>query len=483
MGAWKGITSRARHGRWGLVGLIAALLGPGSLIVRADALPAVVLNEVFYDAVGDDGDQEWVELFSVASEPVDLSGWKVERGGTTFTVVFTFPAGTTLVPGQFLLLGEPGVAGATFVADLSFQNGGEASDGVRLVDAEGRVVDVVLYDSPNANGLPDESGAPGSSFAPDVQAGQSLARVPDGRDTNVSAADFTGAATPTPGAPNAASAASSPTPSSSPRPELSGIVVTEVLPNPTGDDAAGEFIELQNTGGSSVDLGGAHLDDAEGGSAVYTIPNGTVLAPGAYRAFMRGDTKLALNNEGDSARLLGADGLVVSVLTYPRVPREGVAWVRQANSSGVWTRTVTPGVANVLSPIDDEEKDGGSSPTPKATAKAASPSPTATPRASPPVRGAVAGATGTPSSARSAPQGTTSAPSPVLAIREGRRAASGARGQSETSPEPTSSPTPSPTAAPVTTPPPSQRLPVSTMLAWAAAGVLGVVHLFRRAGS
>lgn len=452
-----------------------ALGAVGAPAAAADSA-AVVINELFYDAVGDDGDQEWVEIFNQSADPVDLSGWRLERGGTAFANAFTFPAGAVIVPGEFLLVGEPAVPDARYRADLNFQNGGEASDGARLVNGEERVIDVVLYDSPNTSNLPDESGSPGTSFAPDVSAGHSLARVPDGADTNASAADFLDAATPTPGAPNTAAATSSPTPGGSPPPEFGGLVVTEVLPNPTGDDAAGEFIELHNAGGSSVNLGGAQLDDAEGGSAAYTMPSGTMLAPGAYRAFSRGDTKLALNNEGDSARLLAQDGSVVSSLTYPKVPREGVAWARQSDGTATWTATVTPGAANVFTPLSGDEK-VEVSPTPRASPKAgASASPTAGRSTASPAAARIAGtATG-----RSSPPAVSPPATPRARISE--RTIRNAAEETATAPAETASPA-SPSVAPTPSPagnPKPKRWSVSAILAWGLAGALGLIHLVRR---
>ena len=59
--------------------------------------------------------------------------------------------GSVVPAGGYLLL-APG----TFSS--SFQNGGNATDGVRVVDAAGAVIDTVWYDDPNTNGLLDDLG-------------------------------------------------------------------------------------------------------------------------------------------------------------------------------------------------------------------------------------------------------------------------------------------------------------------------------------
>jgi len=82
------------------------------------------------------------------------------------------------------------------------QNGGSETDGVRYISPDGTYTDTVLYDSPNTNHLTEDTGNPGNTFAPDVSAGFSLARVADGLDTNNCEDDFIAEANPTPGYPN-----------------------------------------------------------------------------------------------------------------------------------------------------------------------------------------------------------------------------------------------------------------------------------------
>lgn len=158
-----------------------------------------------------------------------------------------------------------------------------------------------------------------------------------------------------------------------PRPSPTGVVVNEALPDPTGSDTAGEFLELFNTTSSPVDLGGAQLDDADGGSAPYVIPDGTALAGGAYLSFPRSETGLALNNDGDRARLLAPDGTLVSELTFGSSPAEGAAWARRTDGSADWTTTPTAGGTNLFTPLLTAEPEGGTVPS----------SPTPTPRTSP----------------------------------------------------------------------------------------------------
>jgi lamin tail-like protein len=366
---------------------------------------SVVLNEVYYDAPGSDTGNEWVELLNAGGATVDLAGWKIDRGGTTFSAVFTFPDGAGIAPGAYLLVGEAAVSGAAFTGTFAFQNGGEATDGIRLVDRSGAVVDVVLYDEPNTNGLPDRSGNAGTSFAPDVAEGHSLARLPNGSGA------FADAKPVTPGAENAdggavvESVAPSPTAAADVA-SAAGVVVNEVLPNPAGADEEGEFVELWNSGSATANLSGFSVDDADGGSPPHAFPSGTTVAAKGFFVLRRPETHLAFNNDADHARLLRPDTSVQHELVFDDAPSgEGHAFARKSNGSAAWTDTPTPGVENRFT---------SAAPAVKAAAKTATavpskpPSSPTTLRASPvagSVRGVSEGSRSVSEAARAAPSG------------------------------------------------------------------------------
>ncbi|MBW6513487.1 MAG: lamin tail domain-containing protein [Candidatus Syntrophosphaera sp.] len=161
----------------------------------------VVINEVCYDPRGADTGHEWIELFNAGSADENLEGALILRGGSSFSLVFEIPH-FILRPGRYILIGEAQVANAIFITPLAFQNGGAETDGIRYVSPDGLYTDTVLYDSPNTNGLPDDTGMAGTSFAPDVAEGWSLARRWDGLDTDDCEADFIAEPDPTPGLPN-----------------------------------------------------------------------------------------------------------------------------------------------------------------------------------------------------------------------------------------------------------------------------------------
>ncbi|MCB1097842.1 MAG: lamin tail domain-containing protein, partial [Verrucomicrobiae bacterium] len=76
------------------LGLLSLVLCP---LLRAD----VVINEIHYEPGDDDGAVEFVELFNSGGAPVDLSGWMLADA-----VEYTFPAGTAIDAGGFVVVAE-----------------------------------------------------------------------------------------------------------------------------------------------------------------------------------------------------------------------------------------------------------------------------------------------------------------------------------------------------------------------------------------
>ena len=120
------------------------------------------------------------------------------------------PAGTSLEPGAFYLIGESDVpsefADLTLDSNLSLGNASTGVDGVRLINCLGAIEDTLLYGDlmaipDDGEGLLDDQG--GESFAIFPDSGLTVGRTPDGVDTDFNTSDFSTNLTPTPRAPNA----------------------------------------------------------------------------------------------------------------------------------------------------------------------------------------------------------------------------------------------------------------------------------------
>ena len=231
----------------------------------------VRINELLPDPDGADEGNEWIELYG--AQLVALDGWRIEWGTSEFGSGFDFPAGTTIGPGSFLVVG--GSADADLAAPLALGNAGSSSDAVRLRHCGGGVADTVVYGAGNADGWIDDEGVEATSTAPAPIDGLAIARRSDGVDSDVCGADFALAA-PTPGAANAAAALCMP----------GGLTVkvNELLPDPEGTDDGAEWIELYNAGASSQSLDGWSIEIAKSDwtDFAYTVPAGVAIAAGAF---------------------------------------------------------------------------------------------------------------------------------------------------------------------------------------------------------
>jgi len=182
-----------------------ATAGSGGTGGQAQCDPSgdVVLNELVPNPAGSDAGNEWVELYNKDSSSVDISGWQLEAGTSSYSVRFTLPASTTIAPQAYIVIGGPAVAFADHNAAsaLTMGNATSSSDAARLLNCVGTPIDTVVYGSPNSDNWDDDSGGAATSLGPTPGSGESLARTPNGADTDQSAADFT-STTSTPGTTN-----------------------------------------------------------------------------------------------------------------------------------------------------------------------------------------------------------------------------------------------------------------------------------------
>lgn len=125
--------------------------------------------------------------------------------------------------------------------------------------------------------------------------------------------------------------------------------LSELVPNPKGSDDA-EYIELYNAGLQPLSLLGLLIDDMDGGSKPYALPDISIPALGYYIVH-RKDSGIALNNSGDSVRFLSIDGKVLYELVYEG-SIEGAAYVPDELGNWMWSMSPSPGSINILDEAD-----------------------------------------------------------------------------------------------------------------------------------
>lgn len=223
---------------------------------------AVLINEFVYDPQGADTGNEWIELYNTAPSTVSLEGWTIQTDDNAFPGSVKASLCGSIAPRSFYLIKESETAASTAsTADLisgtiAMGNAGSKSDGLQLLDAQGRILDRVVYGTPDSDGLCEGS----CSTAPKASNGASVARSSPGASSFISVPAQ--AVTPAGGGGTSCLSRSCP--------PGSGLILgflEEVAPSiPSGD-----FAEIFLTG--ATDLCGAGL--REGDTLIKTFPSAT----------------------------------------------------------------------------------------------------------------------------------------------------------------------------------------------------------------
>ena len=90
-----------------------------------------------------------------------------------------------------------------------------------------------------------------------------------------------------------------------------------LLPDPVGDDLAGERITFRNVTDEDISLEGWQVRDIAGNT--WSLDALRSLAPGQTKALLRNGQAMALNNSGDRVELVAPDGTVVQQFEYGEV--------------------------------------------------------------------------------------------------------------------------------------------------------------------
>ncbi|MBP7829188.1 MAG: lamin tail domain-containing protein [Kiritimatiellae bacterium] len=235
-----------------------------------NAAAALVITELNYNpyartaveiaaGVTDDQNLEFLELHNAGSTPLALEGYRFTAG-----ITFTFPA-FTLGAGEYAVITSHSNSFRVRYTNAAIQvigqysgnlsNGGEA---LQLLNAAGQVFKAFTYD--DSGDWPGRADGKGSS----LEVLDPAASYDDPFNWR-SSSEYGGS-------PGAAGLGPD-----------NRVVVNEVLTHT--DPPLCDAIELVNTTESAIDIGGWYLTDTSDRYTKYQIPDGTVLAAGAYIAF------------------------------------------------------------------------------------------------------------------------------------------------------------------------------------------------------
>ncbi len=133
------------------------------------------------------------------------------------------------------------------------------------------------------------------------------------------------------------------------------LVISEILPNPTGADTGGEFIELYNPLDHEVSLANYVVKVGQSLETSFKFTHGETVPAAGYLVMKNSDYSFSLLNSTDLVALMTADGqLIDQILPYDN-PDDGLAWV-MIHGTWQYTNHPTPGGSNLLS-LDSVDSD------------------------------------------------------------------------------------------------------------------------------
>ena len=283
---------------------------------------AVVVNEVFPNPEGSDLETEFIELYNTTSNAIDLTGYKIADGATSFSLT------QKIEPFSFLTLyrkvthislnnsGEEVVkllSGTTIIDEMEFESEFEGQSLNRTENNEKKWSSTITPNAKNIISAVSES----SEIKNDEEKSTSTKKIVS---NNVS--------------------------STNEKEIAQYLQITEIFPAP--EKSNDEFIELYNLSSSTLDISGFQVDDEEGGSRPYTFPEDTEIGSHQFFAVKKTDSHLSLNNTEDSARLLSPNGEVLEEIRFDEV-QKNYSFALDENGEWQWTDDVTPGSANSIS--------------------------------------------------------------------------------------------------------------------------------------
>ncbi len=353
----------------------------------------IVINEVAWAGTNASGFHDWVELYNPNASAVDITGWTLFDASTGWAIPLsgTIPAGE-----YFLLANDPGI----FTDVTVDQNDGrlimiDTGNILRLFD-----LSQTLVDTANRNGGGWAAGSSSSLLkctmerasesVPDEDIGwftnNNIVRNGHDADNNPICGtpgeenwSYTVTATPRPTSTRTRTPTKTKTPTITRTPSrtrtpgpthkptitktrtpaplvISSVVINEFLTQPRSDwngdgtlDGGDAFVEIKNLSTVAVNVTNWYLDDQNGDSTPYYIPDLT-LQPGARAVFFTSQTRIVFSPAGDSVRLF-KPGARSDDFAYGPIKVPNQTWCRLpdgANDSWTFGCQPTPGGANHL---------------------------------------------------------------------------------------------------------------------------------------
>jgi len=336
----------------------------------------VIISEVM---LGQDGStkDEFVELYNPTEKDIDLEGWSLKKrtkSGNESNLVSASKFQGTIKAHSYFVITHPNYL-AIEKYDITYSGASYSiskDNSAILYNVDSEIVDALCWGSCDYE-------CPGERFEENPGNGESIAWKGEGGDGYMISND------PTPGKENGTGGSGQPQEicgnsileqeeecddgnnvegdgcSADCQIEQDGddgllknILINEVLPDPEGSDAEGEWIELFNNSQQELSLKDCYLIDEnlkdKGDPQKYFYFEDIVIEPLGFLVLDYKDTKISLNNTGDIIELYDRKGELLSGVYFGKSPYSDFSWARKEGMEYDWSPVPTPGKENFFPP-------------------------------------------------------------------------------------------------------------------------------------
>ena len=368
-----------------LVGVLVFICSVASSAPTHASSSSVVVSQLQTGGAGSGtASLEFVELYNNASVAVNVSNWCVKYSSasdlTTTTLACLAPPDQQtelfIEPQGYVTLASTAYESATgktwdyrFTATLSATSGH-----VRIFDASGAIVDTVGWKTGNSLPANPETEAVNGPVG-----GASITRIIDSeghyQDTDSNATDFVqtlvvhhesglyeqetvvDVCTNVDGVQEVVPARYTLEGGNCVVIPLPHLYITEILPNPSGDDTGSEFIELYNPNPDPVSLEHYRIRTGSVLDKQYAFPIGASIASGQYFIVTNTQVPFTLTNSGGRVQLADDFGTAIDETAAYANASDNWSWA-YLGDSWQFTNQPTPGAAN-LPPIEAGQGSAG----------------------------------------------------------------------------------------------------------------------------
>jgi len=312
----------------------------------------VLISEFVADP--EQGEKEWIELYNNSAETIDLQDWVLEEGA-----------------GKQTRLSGLVAASEYFVVEKANLN--NSGDMILLKDPTEKVIDQVTYGNWDDGNVEDN--------APNAKKSESVMREQIAQDLNLDNLDFKVTTKITKGYVNelvvlmeiveeivetpvvvpvveenlvveeepVVEEETVETQNFASLPDFSEkIQISEILPNPEGADADGEWIEIHNFDEQPLNLYKWQVADDKD---IYEIAEDLIVPAFGYIILPRETTGLVLTNKKDVVKLIDPNGKQISSVDYENA-KSGRAYAI-FGGEWQWTKELTPAAENKIEESDE----------------------------------------------------------------------------------------------------------------------------------